>query len=355
MLEVREEHIDRITEALHLILNGRTPKPVELPENYPDNEIKQVVEYVNRFIVEYRTFADILATLSKGELDFDPPKSKMHVLQSFKNLHGNLRHLTWKTQQIADGDFTQKVDFMGDFSEAFNRMTRQLQGAFAKIEQQNQELQEAWEKSDNLLLSVLPPSIVERLKQGQKQIADSFPDVTVLVAEVVDFSRVSAALPPIGQVDLLRRMFCRFDRLVEERGLQKLKAMGVAYYAVGGAPEPHPDPVKAAAEVALAMQTEALDMRIDDVGPLSLRIGISGGPMVAGVIGASLLGYDVWGQTMNMAQAMQASAPPGGIQITRAVRERLDDDFVTESRGAYYVAGLGEVECHLLEGTRSRD
>jgi len=245
------------------------------------------------------------------------------------------------------------VDFMGEFSRAFNRMTQQLQSAFAKIEQQNQELQEAWEKSDSLLLSVLPPSIVERLKQGENQIADSFADATALVAEIVDFSLVFAARSPVEQVDVLRQMFCRFDRLVEDKGLQKLKAMGVTYYAVGGVPEPHPDPVRAAAEVALAMQTEALDMDLDDVGPLSLRIGISCGPVVAGVVGASLLGYDVWGQTMNMAQAMQTSAPPSGIQITQAACERLGSDFVTESRGAYYVAGLGEIECHLLEGAQN--
>jgi len=216
------------------------------------------------------------------------------------------------------------------------------------------ELHEAWINSDDLLLSVLPKSIAERLKHGEKQIADSFADVTVLIAEIADSSTVSAALPPVGQVDVLREMFCRFDGLVEEKGLQKLKTMGVAYYAVGGVPEPHADPVRAAAKVALAMQTETLEMQVDDVGPLSLRIGISCGPMVAGVIGASLLGYDVWGETMNMAQAMQASAPHNGIQITEEVCERLGDGFVTESRGAYYMAGAGDVECHLLSGMRGR-
>ena len=79
MLEVREEHIDRITEVFHLILNGRIPKLVELPEDYPENEVKQVVEYVNKFVVEYLAFADILSTLSKGELDLDPPKSKIFM------------------------------------------------------------------------------------------------------------------------------------------------------------------------------------------------------------------------------------------------------------------------------------
>ena len=126
--------------------------------------------------------------------------------------------------------------------------------------------------------------------------------------------------------------------------------MGVTYRAIGGVPTPHPDPVGAAAKVALEMQTEAMGIRVDNVGPFCLRIGISCGPVVAGVIGANLLGYDVWGRTIDGARAMEASAPPGGIQITQAVYERLGDDFLTEPRGSYYVAGLGEVTCHLLQG-----
>lgn len=235
-------------------------------------------------------------------------------------------------------------------AEALRVLARQVM-THIELRRAGLELRETGEKSDRLLLSVLPPSIADRLKQGEQQIADSFTDATVLVAEVVDFSLGTAGLPPVRQVDVLRQMFCRFDRLVEKKGLQKLKAMGVTYYAIGGAPTPHPDPTRAAAEVALGMQTEALDIRVDGVGPFCLRIGISCGPVVAGVIGASLLGYDVWGQTVNAAHAMQASAPPGGIQITQAVYERLSDDFLTESRGAYYVADLGEVTCHLLKGT----
>ena len=178
------------------------------------------------------------------------------------------------------------------------------------------ELREAGEKSDRLLLSVLPPSIADRLKQGEKQIADSFPEATVLVAEVVDFSRATGELPPVDQVSVLNQMFCRFDRLATEQDLQKLKAMGATYYVIGGVPTPHPDHTRAIAEMALTMQTEALETCGDGVGPFCLRIGISCGPVVAGVIGASLLGYDVWGDTINAARAMQASAPPSGIQIT---------------------------------------
>lgn len=140
MLEVREEDIDRITELFHRVLRGEIPRPVVLPEDYPDNEIKQVADYANRFVAEYHALADAMSSLSRGELDFDVPAGKMHILQSFKNLHANLRHLTWKTQQIAGGDLTQQIDFMGGFSKAFNSMTQQLREAFAKIDRQNQDL-----------------------------------------------------------------------------------------------------------------------------------------------------------------------------------------------------------------------
>jgi serine phosphatase RsbU (regulator of sigma subunit) len=143
MLEAREEDIDRITELFHRILKGEIPQPAVLPKDYPENEIRQVAEYANRFATEYRALADAMSALSRGELDFDVPTGKMHVLQSFKNLHANLRHLTWKTQQIASGDLSQRIDFMGGFSKAFNSMTQQLQDAFAEIDRQNQDLSRA--------------------------------------------------------------------------------------------------------------------------------------------------------------------------------------------------------------------
>ena len=143
MIAVREEDIDRITALFHRVLKGEVPRPLDLPNDCPDGEIKQVVEYANRFVAEYQALAAAMSALLRGDLDLNVPAGKTHVLQSFKNLHANLRHLTWKTQQIAGGDLSQRVDFMGDFSTAFNSMTQQLREAFAKIERQNQDLARA--------------------------------------------------------------------------------------------------------------------------------------------------------------------------------------------------------------------
>lgn len=133
MLEVREDDIDRITALFYRLLKGEVPRPLHLPKDCPENEVKQVVEYANRFVAEYQALAGAMSALSRGDLDLNAPAGRMNVLQSFKNLHANLRHLTWKTQQIAGGDLSQRVDFMGDFSKAFNSMTQQLREAFAKI------------------------------------------------------------------------------------------------------------------------------------------------------------------------------------------------------------------------------
>ena len=142
MLELDERQLDAITEVLSGILRGEKAAPIQVAADAPDNEYSQLISYINRFIKEYDEFADFMYSLSRGELNSTPPKGKMRVLQSFKSLQASLRHLTWKTQQIAAGDFEQQVDFMGDFSTAFNSMTQQLQQAFTDLKHANAELAE---------------------------------------------------------------------------------------------------------------------------------------------------------------------------------------------------------------------
>ncbi|KOR32198.1 hypothetical protein TI05_08795 [Achromatium sp. WMS3] len=142
MLKLKESQLDKVTEVFYRVLNGKKTSPIKLLPDTPNNEYAQMVSYINRFITEYNAFAEFMYSLSRGELDYTPPAGRMQVLQSFKSLQGSLRHLTWKTQQIADGDFSQRVDFMGDFSVAFNSMTKQLEQAFTELEHANNELKE---------------------------------------------------------------------------------------------------------------------------------------------------------------------------------------------------------------------
>lgn len=140
MLELQESQLDTITEAFYRILRGEKTAPISLPSDLPENGFTQLVSYINRFIQEYNEFAEFMYSLSRGDLEYTPPPGKLRVLQSFKSLQSSLRHLTWKTQQIAAGDFTQRVDFMGDFSTAFNSMTQQLEQAFVDLERANHDL-----------------------------------------------------------------------------------------------------------------------------------------------------------------------------------------------------------------------
>jgi signal transduction histidine kinase/CheY-like chemotaxis protein len=171
MLNVKEEDIDKITEAFYLILKGQKPTVIELPEDYPDNEIKQAVGYINRFINEYNSATDSIHSISKGELNLEPPKGKMLILQTLKHLHASLRHLTWTTQQIAKGDFSHEVDFMGDFSAAFNSMTQQLKDAFTERKKTNAVLQKRINELDDARLAML--NMMEDLDEARNEAEDA--------------------------------------------------------------------------------------------------------------------------------------------------------------------------------------
>jgi class 3 adenylate cyclase len=206
------------------------------------------------------------------------------------------------------------------------------------------------EKSERLLLNVLPTSIASRLKQTEAVIADGFPDVTVMFADIVDFTRRSERIAPEQVVESLNDLFSVFDQLARERGLEKIKTIGDAYMVVGGLPDPRPDHVEAVAEMALAMRAEVAG-HVDPGGqPLAVRIGIDTGPVVAGVIGTSRFSYDLWGDTVNTASRMESHGIPGCIQVTARTYQRLRDHYRFERRGPVPVKGKGDIVTYLLEG-----
>ena len=356
MLTVREEDIDRITEVFYLILKGKIPQPVELPEDYPENEVKQVVAYVNRFVVEYRAFSDVLSTLSRGELEFDPPQGGMRILQSFKNLHANLRHLTWKTQQIANGDFTQKVDFMGSFSEAFNSMTQQLRGAFAKIEQQNQELSQAnatitteKQKSDKLLLNILPERVAADLMQTGKTEPKHFEDVTVLFSDIVGFTEASGKLPPQTLIDELNELFTQFDTLAEQNDCERIKTIGDAYLAVCGMPAPNERHALNIVRMA-AQMISYLELRnAAEPRQWRIRVGVHSGPVIGAVVGIKKYIYDVFGDTVNTASRMETHSEPMSINVSEATYARTKDVFRFVERPSLEVKSSGIMQMYFLD------
>lgn len=139
--KIEQEILDTLTEKIYKILKSEMPQCVVIPEDYPDNELRQFVTYFNRFILEFNETTQFTMAISKGELYFKPSKSKIRLNCAIMNLHMSLRHLTWKTKQIANGDLSQKVDFLGEFSDSFNSMTAQLKASFEEIENQKNQLE----------------------------------------------------------------------------------------------------------------------------------------------------------------------------------------------------------------------
>ena len=214
------------------------------------------------------------------------------------------------------------------------------------------ELQTEQERSERLLLSIFPRAIADRLKAGQSSIAESFPEATILFADVSNFNELSAGKKPTELVDLLNRVFSAFDRLAEKFGVEKIKTIGDTYMLAGGVPDPRPDHAEAVADMALAMQQEVARLNTGLPEPFSLRIGVDTGPVVAGVIGTTKFAYDVWGRPVDTASQMEAYGVAGGIQVTGAVHQKLRDRYLFEDRGAFYVHDAGEVETFLLMGRR---
>ncbi len=208
------------------------------------------------------------------------------------------------------------------------------------------------EKSETLLLNILPSEIAHRLKYETDAIADSFADVTVLFADIVGFTELSCCVAPIELVKLLNQIFSAFDQLAEKHGLEKIKTIGDAYMVVGGLPTPHPNHVEAVAEMALDMQEEIARFNTETGERFSIRIGINTGPVVAGVIGIKKFIYDLWGDTVNTASRMESHGLPGYIQVTQVTYERLRGNYLFKERGVIPVKGKGEMTTYLLIGRK---
>lgn len=215
------------------------------------------------------------------------------------------------------------------------------------------EKEEAQERSERLLINILPKPIADRLKRDPTAIADGYAEVTVLFADIVDFTKFSSGVPPQELVAVLNDVFSEFDELAERYGLEKIKTIGDAYMVVGGLPNARPDHAEAVAGMALEMH-EALALCAARTGtPLKLRIGIHIGPVVAGVIGRKKFIYDLWGDTVNTASRMESHGLPGSIQVTQEAYERLRGRFVFQDRGLISIKGKGEMAVYLLLGRKS--
>jgi class 3 adenylate cyclase len=219
-----------------------------------------------------------------------------------------------------------------------------------QLDQQHALLAEEQKKSERVLFNVLPSNIAERLKNNQGLIADGYADVTVMFADLVNFTQLTEQMSPEQMVGLLNTVFSGFDELSEKYGLEKIKTIGDAYMVVGGLSRERPDYVEDMANMAMEMldfvsKHPALVKR-----DLGIHIGIATGPVVAGVIGTKRFIYDLWGDTVNIASRLTDDAGAGNILTDKLTYNRLRHEFLFEPPSVLNVKGKGEMVSYRLVG-----
>jgi class 3 adenylate cyclase len=228
----------------------------------------------------------------------------------------------------------------------------QLESSRRRLFLEHRQLAEERAKSEALLRNVLPTAIAERLKSDPSHIADGFTEVTILFADIVGFTDLCTRLSPAEVVAMLNRLFTEFDNLAERHGLEKIKTIGDAYMVVGGLPEPREDHAEAVIAMALGMR-DAVDAVAKATGyDLKVRIGVSSGPVVAGVIGKKKFAYDLWGDAVNTASRMESHGLAGEIQVTESTWARVKGAFNVDPRGTITVKGKGELPTWFVRGPR---
>jgi adenylate cyclase len=209
-------------------------------------------------------------------------------------------------------------------------------------------------RSESLLANILPAAIASRLKsRAESVIADRYDEASILFADMAGFTARTSDTAPDDLVQFLNRVFSDFDRVVESHGLEKIKTTGDSYMVVSGVPAPRPDHAQALGQLALDLRDAATGLLDPRGRSVPIRFGISSGPVVAGVVGTRKFFYDVWGDAVNVASRMESTGEPGNIQVSQDTYERLNSEFVLESRGVIDVKGKGEMQTWFLIGRKA--
>jgi adenylate cyclase len=358
MIAVEEKLIDEITATFHHLRTGKVPQPIPIPDDLPDNEIRQLLTYVNRFLVEFAMFTGAMAQVAQGELDLPPLASRLAVTHSFKALHSNLKHLTWKTQQIAGGDLEQRVDFMGDFSIAFNTMTEQLQESRAQLVDLNQQLEhrnkfirETFGRytGDDIVDVLL--DLPEGLKLGGEK-----RQVTLLMSDLRGFTALAERLEATQVVALLNHYLSRMIEIIQRRGGTIDDIIGDAILVVFGAPVAMPDAAQRAVCCALEMQKvmqEVNEHNFQKGWPeIEMGIALHTGETVVGNIGSAKRSkYGVIGQPVNLTARIETFTVGGQVLVSPTLISAVDRGLILGEEVKVRGKGMQKaLRCHILLG-----
>jgi class 3 adenylate cyclase len=256
------------------------------------------------------------------------------------------------SQDLDDPPFStlsmERQDEIGEVIQAFQQMFQRVRKEISDRQTVEACLRDEQEKSERLLLNILPAEIAQQLKEEQSAIANRFDEVTILFADIVNFTGLAAQISPIELVNSLNEIFSNFDRLAEFYGLEKIKTIGDAYMVVGGLPTPRSDHASAVAKMALDMQKSISQFKSATGESFQLRIGINTGSVVAGVIGLKKFSYDLWGDAVNVASRMESHGVIDKIQVSETTYLHLKDEFQLENRGEIKVKGRGMMTTYFL-------
>ncbi len=316
-------------------------------------------------MVRNQTFDLILLDIMMPEMDGYQvlealKKNKEHctipiiMISAVSEIDSVVRCIEMGAEDYLQKPFKQVILNAKIFASLERKHLRDREQAFLRTLQTEQQ------KSERLLLSILPEPIAKRLKKKMNKnfqediptIVDKFEEVTVLFSDIADFTSWSAGISPSKLVEKLNQIFSAFDQLTKKYGLEKIKTIGDAYMLVGGLPTPRPDHAQAVANISLDILREIKQLNDKNHENLQIRIGIHTGPVVAGVIGKNKFNYDLWGDTVNIASRMESQGLPNCIQVSETTYQYLKNDFIFEPRAPLKVKGKGMMITYFLKGRK---
>ncbi|MFB6346898.1 MAG: adenylate/guanylate cyclase domain-containing protein [bacterium] len=266
-----------------------------------------------------------------------------------------LNPIQWQFEILRNTSFILFYDciLVGSVTHLFFNMFKNSFFVQRKLEEERQ-------RSEELLLNILPEEVAGELKESNRRIAHGYDDATVLFADIVDFTPLAEELKPASVVTLLDDIVRSFDRIVEDYPVEKIKTIGDEYFLIAGVPNPIDNHAVVAASVAVEMVNEVQSYRRKGDESFDISIGLNSGPVVAGVIGTDKFVFDCWGDTVNVGSRMESHSEPGKIQITASTKKAIEDQdnenqFEFESRGKIEVKGKGLMETYFLSKKDSAD
>jgi adenylate cyclase len=350
MISVDESVIDSITAALHQLRTGKVPAPIAIPQGLPDNEVRQLITFTNRFLSEFAPFAEAMERTARGDLETGNLLGRMPAVQSLKALQSNLRHLTYKTQQIAGGDLEQRVDFMGDFSTAFNKMTQQLKDSYQALERRNEFIRKVFGRYTSIEVVEALLDAPDGLKLGGEK-----REVTILMSDLRGFTALAERLEATEVVSLLNHYLSAMVEVIQRNGGTIDEIIGDAILVLFGAPVATEMDAQRAVLCALGMQRAmgVVNEQNAQRGWPEIEMGIAlhTGEVVVGNIGSDKRSkYGVVGRTINTTARIESFTVGGQVIVSPTLIHAAGQGLILGGEVEVLAKGMKEpLRCrHLL-------